>query len=299
MKVILTGATGFVGRHVAKELERQDIKYVSVQRGMAIDGKAVQMDLLGTNELEALFKKIKPTHLIHVAWYAEHGKYWDSELNLQWVLATKRLVDAFCSSGGQHVVITGTCAEYDWSHGYCVEDATPLKPRSLYGICKDTTRRIIELTVNKHGVSMSWARVFFPYGLGEASERLIPSLFRAFKGEISPFGVNASSYRDLIHVEDAARAVLACAQSRYVGAINICSGKPVQISEVVRSVARINKCDPEIILKLAPKNQEANRFLVGENKKLETLGWRQEIMLDQGLLNYQHLRIQNESLQKF
>jgi nucleoside-diphosphate-sugar epimerase len=245
------------------------------------------MDLLGTNDLEALFQKFSPTHLVHVAWYAEHGKYWDSELNLKWVLATKRLVEAFCSSGGQHVVITGTCAEYDWSHGYCVEDLTPLKPQSLYGICKDTTRRVIELVVAKHGVSMSWARVFSPYGPGESTQRLIPSLFKAFNGEVLPFGVNASSYRDLLHVEDVACAVLACAKSKFVGAINICSGKPVKISDVVDAVANINNCDPDIIFKLLPKNQEFNRFLVGENKKLESLGWRQEIMLDQGLLNYQ------------
>jgi nucleoside-diphosphate-sugar epimerase len=196
-------------------------------------------------------------------------------------------VEAFCSSGGQHVVITGTCAEYDWSHGYCVEDVTPLKPKSLYGICKDTTRRVIELVVEKHGVSMSWARVFFPYGPGEASQRLIPSLFKAFKAEGLPFGVNASSYRDLIHVEDAARAVLACTQSKFVGAVNICSGKPVQISNVVDAIAKINKCDPEIILKLAPKKLENNHLLVGDNKKLESLGWKQEIALEQGLLNYQ------------
>ncbi len=284
---MLTGATGFVGRYVAKELERQDIQYVSLQRGMSSYGRAIQMDLLVTHELEALFKELKPTHLVHVAWYAEHGKYWDSELNLQWVVATKRLVEAFCSSGGQHVVITGTCAEYDWSHGYCVEDLTPLKPKSLYGICKDTTRMIIESVVEKYGVSMSWARVFFPYGPGEAPQRLIPSLFKAFKKEILPFGVNASSYRDLLHVEDVARAVLACVQSNFVGTVNICSGRPVQISEVVYAVARINNCDPEMILKLAPKNQEANNFLVGENKKIQSLGWKQEIMLGQGLLNYQ------------
>jgi nucleoside-diphosphate-sugar epimerase len=287
MKVMLTGATGFVGSYVAKELERQDIEYVSVQRGMASDDQSIQMDLLGTNDVEALFHKFRPTHLIHVAWYAEHGKYWDSELNLQWVLATRRLVEAFCSSGGQHVVITGTCAEYDWTNGYCVEDVTPLRPKSLYGICKDTTRRVIEMVVEKHGVSMSWARIFFPYGPGEASQRLIPSLFNAFKGEVLPFGVNASSYRDLIHVEDAARAVLVCTQSKFVGAVNICSGAPVKISEVVDAVARINKSDPEIILNLGPKNQEANNFLVGENKKLQSLGWKQQIMLDHGLMNYQ------------
>jgi nucleoside-diphosphate-sugar epimerase len=287
MKVLLTGASGFVGRYVAKELEQQGIEYVSLQRNMVREARAIQMDLLGTLELEALFQQVKPTHLVHVAWYAEHGKHWDSELNLQWVLATKRLVEAFCFSGGQHVVVTGTCAEYDWSHGYCVEEVTPLKPKSLYGICKDTTRRVIELVVEKHGVSMAWARVFFPYGLGEASQRLIPSLFKVFNKEIIPFGVNANSYRDLLHVEDAARAVVTCAQSQFTGALNICSGIPVRISEVVDAVARINNSDPELILKLIPENPEANNFLVGENKRLRSLGWKQEIILDKGLKSYQ------------
>jgi nucleoside-diphosphate-sugar epimerase len=287
MRVILTGSTGFVGRYVARELERQGLEYFGIQRGMVSDSRTIQMDLLGNNELMALFQKLKATHLVHVAWYAEHGKYWNSDLNLEWISATKRLVEAFCSSGGKHVVITGTCAEYDWSHGHCLEDVTPLNPNTLYGICKDTTRRVIELVVEKHGASMSWARVFFPYGPGEASQRLIPSLFKAFKGEILPFGVNASSYRDLLHVEDAARAVLACTQSNFVGAVNICSGTTVQISKVVDAVAKINNCDPGIILKLAPKKQETTHFLVGENKKLRSLGWKQEITLDHGLMNYQ------------
>ena len=287
MKVLLTGATGFVGRYVARELERQGIEYVGLQRGRASNERVIQMDLLGANALEALFKKLKPTHLVHVAWYTEHGKYWDSELNLQWILATKRLVEAFCSAGGQHVVITGTCADYDWSNRHLVEDVTPLKPTSLYGICKDATRRIIELVVEKHCVSMAWARIFFPYGPGEASQRLIPSLFKAFKGEVLPFGVNASSYRDLLHVEDTARAVVACILSKFSGSINICSERPVQISEVVDAVARIYNCDPEIILKLTPNNLDANSFLVGENKKLKNLGWKQEINLDEGIKSYQ------------
>jgi nucleoside-diphosphate-sugar epimerase len=287
MKVILTGATGFVGRYVARELERQGIEYVGLQRGMSSDSRSIQMDLLGSNELEALFQKLKPTHLVHVAWYAEHGKYWDSELNLEWISATKRLVEAFCASGGRHIVITGTCAEYDWEHGYCVEDVTPLNPKTLYGISKDSTRRILELVVKKYGVSMSWARIFFPYGPGEASQRLIPSLFKAFKGDVLPFGVNASSYRDLLHVEDAAKAVLVCVQSDFFGSVNICSGIPVQISKVVDAIAQITNCNSEIILKIVPKNREINSFLVGENKKLQILGWKQEIMLDHGLLNYQ------------
>jgi nucleoside-diphosphate-sugar epimerase len=287
MKVLLTGGTGFVGRHVAKVLARQGIEYVSLQRGTAIDTQSIQIDLLSVGDLEGLFREIKPTHLIHLAWYAEHGKYWDSDINVQWIAATKRLVEAFCLTGGQHLVIAGTCAEYDWAHGYCVEDFTPVNPNSLYGISKDATRRMIELVGKKYGVSLSWARIFFPYGPGEAPMRLIPSLFKAFKGEILPFGVNGNSYRDFLHVEDAARAILACAQMRIEGSINICSGKPVQISGVVDTVANIMNNDPSIVLNLPPVKIEINQFLIGDNKKLKNIGWKEEISLDKGLLNYQ------------
>jgi nucleoside-diphosphate-sugar epimerase len=286
MRVLLTGATGFVGRYVERELDRQGVEYFSFQRSVLSDDRAVQIDLLNQNDLVGLLKKIRPTHLVHTAWYAEHGKYWDSDLNIQWISATKRLVEAFCAAGGQHVVITGTCAEYDWEHGYCIEDITPTIPRSLYGISKDTTRRIIDLVVESYGVSMSWARIFYPYGPGEAPQRLIPSLFRALRGEVLPFGVNGGSYRDLLHVEDTARAILACARSRFAGCVNVCSGRPVQICDIVRTVANINGADPEVVLGISPANHESNRFLVGANKKLLSLGWTQEILLGQGLLGY-------------
>ena len=110
------------------------------------------------------------------------------------------------------------------------------------------------MTVEKYGVSLSWARIFFPYGPGETPQRLIPSLFKVFNGEALPFGVNRNSYRDLLHVKDVAKAILTCAQSRIAGAVNLCSGNPTQIYDIVNAVARITGGDPDIILKLAPTN---------------------------------------------
>ena len=287
MKILLTGGAGFIGRYVVKEIERQGMDYVSLQRSAIREPQAIQVDLLSIENLESLFREIRPTHLVHIAWYTEHGKYWNSDLNIQWISATKRLVEAFCLAGGQHVVIAGTCAEYDWRHGYCVEDITPLNPGSIYGIAKDATRRMAELTVEKYGVSLSWARIFLPYGPGEAPQRLIPSLFKALNGEVLPFGVNRNSYRDLLHVKDIAKAILACAQSRIAGAVNLCSGNPTQICDIVNAVARITGGDPDIILKLAPTKREVHQLLVGANAKLQSLGWKQEIELYEGLLNYQ------------
>jgi nucleoside-diphosphate-sugar epimerase len=287
MKILLTGGTGFIGRYVVKEIERQGIDYVSLHRSSIKVPQAIQADLLSIENFESLFQEIRPTHLVHIAWYTEHGEYWNSDLNIKWISATKRLIEAFCLAGGQHVVIAGTCAEYDWRQGYCVEDITPLNPSSIYGISKDATRRMAELTVEKYGVSLSWARIFFPYGPGEAPQRLIPSLFKVFNGEVLPFGVNRNGYRDLLHVKDIAKAILACTQSKIAGVVNLCSGEPTKIDDIVNAVARITGSDPDIILKLAPTKREAHQFLVGANTKLQSLGWKQEIKLNEGLLNYQ------------
>ena len=145
MRVLLTGASGFLGRYVLDSLRRQNIETVIVGRQPVPDNtfaNFIKADLLTTPDFSWLVKDAKATHLLHLAWYAEHGKYWTSPLNLRWVEATTRLVEEFCKAGGKQVVIAGTCAEYDWSHGYCREDSTPLNPATLYGTAKDVARRL-------------------------------------------------------------------------------------------------------------------------------------------------------------
>lgn len=289
MKVLLTGGTGFVGRYVVKALERRGIECITLQRTFLDCHNSIQIDLLSTNDLERIFLEKRATHLVHLAWYAEHRKYWQSESNLKWIAATKRLIEAFCSAGGEHVLVSGTCAEYDWTHGYLTEDLTPLNPDSLYGISKDATRKIIEPIIKKYEISLSWARLFFPYGEGESEQRLIPSLLRAFNGDILPFAVNASSYRDFMHVEDAASAILACLESKKDGAINICSGKPIQIRDVVEMVAKISNKNKDLILGLEAKRKENNNFLVGNNNRIFSLDWKQKILLEDGLSKYMQI----------
>lgn len=291
MKILLTGGSGFVGRYVCHEMDKQKMEYINLQRtGSPLQCTTQNMrkvDLLGREDLDRLLDDIKPTHLIHLAWYAEHGKFWESELNTLWNTATNRLVKSFIKSGGKHVFISGTCAEYDWRYGYCKEDITPTKPNSLYGIAKNTTRMTVELICQKYDVSFGWGRIFNPYGFGEAPQRLIPSLFRAFKDEIPPFGVNANCYRDFLHIEDVARAILACTKTKLLGEVNISSGQPFLIKKLVERIAVIFNKNPNKILDIEPLRIEPYPFLVGPNEKLKSSGWQQDISLNEGLFNYQ------------
>ncbi|QEP42739.1 NAD(P)-dependent oxidoreductase [Ectothiorhodospiraceae bacterium BW-2] len=108
----------------------------------------------------------------------------------------------------------------------------------------------MKIICNKHNVPLAWGLVFFPYGKGEPETRLIPSLFSVFRNEKKPFGVNANSYRDFLHVSDVAHAFLILAKKNTAGIINISSGEPLIIREVVELIADMHQSKSDKILKL-------------------------------------------------
>jgi len=276
MRVLLTGASGFLGRYVLSQLSQRGIDVLVVGRSCPVDyrGDFRQVDLLQSSDCFDLINSARPTHLMHLAWYAEHGEYWTSPLNLRWAEATVRLVETFAAAGGQKVVAAGTCAEYDWSCGYCREDATPLKPASMYGTAKDATRRLLAAVCSARQLPFAWGRIFLPYGQGEDRRRLIPSLVEVFQGKRPPFGVNASAYRDFLHADDLAGAFIRLLLSDADGSFNISSGRPTQIAEVVKSIATAFNGDPDTVLRLSSERPGEPEILFGENGKLKALGWQ-------------------------
>ena len=286
MKVLLTGASGFLGRYVLDSLRQHGIDTVMLGRRRgpeSVLADFIEADLLSAPDFAGLVKESGATHLLHLAWYAEHGKYWTSPLNLRWVDATARLVEAFCEGGGKQVVVAGTCAEYDWAHGYCREDSTPLSPATLYGAAKDAARRLVMAVCEQYQVPCAWGRVFMPFGAGENRLRLIPSLMDVFRGKRSAFGVNAAAYRDFLHAVDVAEGFVALLRSGATGAYNISSGQPVQLSDAVRKLAELLDADPKIVLGLTAERPGEPPLLVGENLKLRTLGWQPSLSFLQGL----------------
>lgn len=288
MRVLLTGATGYFGHHVLQSLQRSGIPVVVVGRtapapGLLRDSAFVQADLLECTDWSSLVEQAQATHLLHVAWYTEYGKYWDSPMNLRWLDASLRLADAFCEAGGQHVLMAGTCAEYDWSHGYCREGITPLQPATLYGVAKDASRRVVAAICAKHRVPFAWGRLFYPYGSREVPSRLVPSLIEALQGRRPAFGVNLRAYRDFVAVDEAADGFVALVRQKAAGDFNVSSGEPVQLRQLVVQIARLLGADPAPILALENARQGEPALLVGDSARLQALGWRPSLDLTKGL----------------
>ncbi|HEV2802871.1 MAG TPA: NAD(P)-dependent oxidoreductase [Pyrinomonadaceae bacterium] len=263
-KVLLTGATGFIGRHCLAPLAARGFAEIHAVSTRDIAGAGSReeddashdaapdtsldmwarvrwhrADLLSGEETERVLKEVRPTHLLHMAWYAEPGKYWTAPVNEDWLRASVRLFDAFAREGGERIVAAGTCAEYDWSgDGLCSEQETPLAPATLYGKCKHALQVELERIARARNLSAAWGRVFFLYGRHEHPQRLVASVIRALlRGEPARC-THGEQLRDFLYVDDVADAFVALLASDVRGAVNVASGRTVALKEVVEEIGR-------------------------------------------------------------
>src|SRR5258708_1412605 len=196
-------------------------------------------DLFDDRATAALVERVRPSHLLHFAWYAVPGRFWTAPENLDWVAASLRLVRAFAGVGGRRVVVAGSCAEYDWSYATLSEIATPLAPRTLYGTAKDARRRCLERAAPGLGLSWAWGRIFFVYGPHEPAGRLISDVIAGLLGGRRAPVSEGLQQRDFMHVEDVARAFVKVIDGDVEGALNIASGQAVAVRDVVERLGAL------------------------------------------------------------
>jgi nucleoside-diphosphate-sugar epimerase len=248
-RVLLTGASGFIGRHcIAELLARGYQVHATTSRSppSTPEVRWHQVDLLDTAKTAALVAAVRPDSLLHLAWYAEHGRYWQAPENLDWVGASLALLRAFIAQGGRRATFAGSCAEYDWAGGLCSEDSTPLQPQGLYGVSKHAFHQVAATASRGAGVSCAWSRIFFLYGPGEQRGRLLPQIVRAQLGGRRFNCATPDLQRDYLYVGDVAAALVALLDSPLEGAVNIGSGRAIAIRSLVdRVTAKLGR--PELV----------------------------------------------------
>lgn len=273
MKILITGANGFIGKptaHSVVELGHEVLAPRSLE-----SSPENGLDLLDPAAVETYLRRHRPDGLIHLAWDTTPGAYWETPANLTWTAASLRLLEAFARHGGRRAVVAGTSAEYSWKTSDPLdEEKTPLKPDSLYGVSKDSLRRIIEAWAPAAGLSFAWGRVFCPYGPREKASRLIPKLItRLESGESLPFD-SGNLTRDFLHVDELGSAFAALFDSGFEGAVNLASGEDLTIREVLAQLGRDLNCFDQIYFDQLPDPEGQPARVVASNERLKTaIGW--------------------------
>ena len=243
-RVLVTGASGFIGRHVVPWLVSRGYEVHIVGRRPPLEETPAgivehAVDLLAGGDVARVMAAVRPSHLLHLAWNATPGKFWTAIDNLDWVAASLRLYRSFAENGGQRAVFAGTCAEYDWGQDWLDEADTPLKPRTLYGTAKNTLRSLLAAADEQTGVSTAWGRIFFLYGPHEASSRLVPDVMVSLLQQRSPLCTEGWQERDFMHVDDVARAFAILLDSDRRGPVNIASGVCLPVRSVVATIGEL------------------------------------------------------------
>lgn len=290
-RVLLTGATGFIGRHCLQPLRERgyEVHAVTSRAVPEVRQDGIHwhtLDLLAPQPLS--LEEIRPTHLLHLAWYAVPGKYWTSPENVRWVEASLALLRAFVAAGGTRAVLTGTCAEYDWTHGdgLCSEASTPLRPATLYGVAKRALGDLSVAYAQQVGLSLAWGRIFFLYGPHEPEQRLVPATTLSLLRGQPARCTHGRQIRDFLHVEDVAGALVALLDSEATGPVNIASGEPVTLREIVEQLAAATGRPELIQLGALPAPAGEPPRLVADTQRLrEEVGWSPCHPLPEGLVS--------------
>ena len=287
-RILLTGATGFIGRHCFPLLSARgfEVHAVSskVSKANGSDAQWHEADLLDSGQVWELVSRVRPTHLLHFAWYAVPGTFWNSLENFRWVQASLTLLQAFALTGGQRVVMAGTCAEYDWNYGFCSESMTPLAPKTVYGICKHSLQTMLNAFSKQTGLSAAWGRIFFLYGASEHPNRVVSSVIRSLlRGEPARCS-HGNQIRDYLYVEDAAAAFVALLHSDVQGPVNVGSGRPVLLKDMIYKIARKLKREDLIHLGAVSTPPSESGLVLADIRRLsEEVGVQPQYDLDRGL----------------
>jgi nucleoside-diphosphate-sugar epimerase len=277
MKILVTGATGFVGKYIINELLKRNVEIVATssneekakQELWFNEVRYIQFDFAQfDSKANYLLFFNEPDIVIHLAW--EGLPNYTSAFHLTENLPThKALLKNLICNGVKDVTVTGTCLEYGMQEGCLNEDMIP-KPLSAYAIAKNELRTFIEELQQQYPFSFKWIRLFYMYGKGQSTNSILSQLDKALANGDTVFNMSAGEQtRDYLPVEKVAENIVGIALQQNVdGIINCCSGIPVTIKEFVEQHLHEVGKTIELNLGYYPYTNYEPMHFWGDTKKL-------------------------------
>ena len=274
MKIAVTGASGFVGRHVLAELARRDLSATVLLRPTSAvpewvqRHRVVRLDIADVDS-NAFELAGRPDVLIHLAWGGlpnyKSLHHFEQELPVQY-----RFLKAMVSAGLRHLVVSGTCFEYGMQSGPLSEDM-PAVPSNPYGLAKDTLRRQLQYLQSEQPFALTWARLFYLHGECQAPNSLLPLLQRAVERGDTTFPMSGGEQlRDYLSAAEVAQHLVTLALARSdCGVVNLCSGKPISVRALVEGWIAQNRWSITPAMGHYPYPDHEPMAFWGDRRKLE------------------------------
>lgn len=275
MKIAVTGASGFIGQHIVAELQRQSISVVLVVRNslslpVSLANHHIAIIDLQNPPLDSYELMGSPDVLIHLAWGGlpnyKSLHHFEEELPQQF-----QFLKMVIKSGLKNLVVAGTCFEYGMQSGALAED-TIAQPTNPYGFAKDTLRSQLEYLQQIENFNLTWARLFYLYGDGQAETSLLSQLKRAVEHGDKSFNMSGGEQlRDYLPVTEVAQYLVSLAIMRQdYQIINVCSGKPISVRKLVEDWIKQNDWSINLNLGYYPYPDYEPMAFWGDRSKLNT-----------------------------
>lgn len=280
MKILVTGATGFIGSNVINAL--LDFGHIIVATG--VEDKAIMQSRFSwISKVSYIQKDLnveednffdffgKPDLLIHLSWEGlpNYKEMYHIERNL---ILNYKFIKNLVTHGLKKVVCIGTCFEYGLQEG-CLSEDMSTNPNTSYGLAKDSLRRFIEELQKHQPFNLKWLRLFYLYGKNQNPKSLFSQLERAIENKEDVFNMSGGEQRrDFLPVNKAAEYIVSVSlQDKINGIINICSGTSVSVREFVENYLKENNLNIKLNFGYYPYNDYEPMSFWGDNRKLTSL----------------------------
>ena len=277
IKILVTGATGFIGKYVVKHLLSLGHTIITTARKNAEEAVSCFPELKDThyiqkdlNDQEKNYYSFfnKPDIAIHTSWEGlpHYDALYHIERNL---LSNYYFIKNIIGNGLGDITVTGTCLEYGLLEG-CLSENTSTKPCTNYGLAKDTLRKFVEALQNNYSFVCKWLRLFYPYGQGQQQKSLWGQMQDAISTNAKEFNMSpGEQLRDLFPVEKAAEYIVSTAiQKEITGIINCCTGNPVSVRRFAEEFFEQRAYPIKLNLGYYPYSRHEPLAFWGDNKKL-------------------------------